>query len=174
MNNKDSEYKRSFVPKTLNESLKKINKNYAMKYGKLEYLILLKWSEIVGSFFAQHSEPEKIIRIKEKLNEFEETIYNNFLYVNVSPAAALEFEHFKDKIIEKINGYFGYKVITSIKFKQKLVNNLENHSIKKVKNKKKLSKNSEKIIKEDISNFKDEDLKNSILNLGLTINKEDT
>ena len=40
------------------------------------------------------------------------------LHVNVTPAAALEFQHFQDKIIEKINSYFGYKAIKGIKIHQ--------------------------------------------------------
>ena len=37
------------------------------------------------------------------------------------PAAAVEFQHFQDKIIEKINSYFGYKAIKGIKIHQLLV-----------------------------------------------------
>ena len=33
------------------------------------------------------------------------TIYKNILNVSVNPSAAIEFQHFKGKIIEKINSF---------------------------------------------------------------------
>ena len=107
MKYKNSESKRTYVPKKIGETLTRINKNYSSKFGKIEFLILSKWTQIVGSFFADHSEPDKISRITEEFNEFDEPIYKNFLHVRVSPAAAVEFQHYKDTIIEKINSYFG-------------------------------------------------------------------
>jgi len=171
MNNKNEGYKRTFVPKTIGESLSKINKNISNKYGKTEYLILLKWSEIVGSFFSNHSEPEKISRIPDQYNEIGEQIFKNLLIVKVAPAAALEFEHFKDKIIEKINSYFGYKAVSGIKINQNFTksNNSKIPEDSKVKTKKSIHKN---IIKKDINNFKDKNLEESIIKLGITINKE--
>ena len=51
-------------------------------------------------------------------NDLGETIYKSHLNVNVAPAAALEFQHFKDTIIEKINSYFGYKAINDLRIQQ--------------------------------------------------------
>ena len=98
-----------------------MNRRFLYKFGKLDYTIHAKWSEIVGSFFVHHSEPQKISSIAKSTNEEVETLYDRFLHVNVSPAAAVEFQHFQDKIIEKINSYFGYKAIKGIKIHQLLV-----------------------------------------------------
>ena len=56
----------------------------------------------------------------------------DYLHVNVSPAAAIEFQHFQDKIIEKINSYFGYKANN---WELKYINNLFKKQIfiKKIK-----------------------------------------
>lgn len=75
----------------------------------------------MGSFFADHSEPDKISRITEEFNEFDEPIYKNFLHVRVSPAAAVEFQHYKDTIIEKINSFFGYKAIADLRLQQNFI-----------------------------------------------------
>ena len=56
-------------------------------------------------FFAEHSEPDKISRLTKILM----SLINQYLkifFVKVSPAAALEFQHYKDIIIEKINSLF--------------------------------------------------------------------
>ncbi|MCH1484765.1 MAG: DUF721 domain-containing protein [Flavobacteriaceae bacterium] len=111
MKYKNTETKRTYVPKKIGDTLSKINKNYSSKFGKIEFLILSKWTQIVGSFFADHSEPDKISRITEEFNEFDEPIYKNFLHVRVSPAAAVEFQHYKDTIIEKINSFLAIKLL---------------------------------------------------------------
>ena len=84
------ETNRTFIPKKIGETLTKVNKRYSSKFGKNEFLIISKWSEIVGSFFADHSEPDKITRLTEEFNELDEPIYKNFLHVKVTPAAAVE------------------------------------------------------------------------------------
>ena len=126
----------------------------------------------MGSFFADHSEPDKISRITEDFNEFDEPIYKNFLHVRVSPAAAVEFQHYKGTIIEKINSFFGYKAITDLRLQQnfipekKIVRNLDmtNQTI---------SEEEEISIKSEIDNIKNKDLEKSIVNLGASIKRED-
>ena len=172
MKYKNSESKRTYVPKKIGETLARINKNYSSKFGKIEFLILSKWTQIVGIFFADHSEPDKITRITEEFNEFDEPIYKNFLHVRVSPAAAVEFQHYKDTIIEKINSYFGYKAISDLRLQQNFVPE------KKIKNNIKLydqdlSEEEKASIKSEINNIKDKELEKSIVNLGASIKRED-
>ena len=172
MKYKNSESKRAFVPKKIGDSVTKINKNYSSKFGKIEFLIMSKWNQIVGPFFADHSEPDKISRITEDFNEFDEPIYKNFLHVRVSPAAAVEFQHYKDTIIEKINSFFGYKAITDLRLQQNFIPN------KKIMRNADMSNQAisdeEKIsIKSEIDNIKNKNLEKSIVNLGASIKRED-
>ena len=166
INNKKEVSKRSFVPKKIGESLQNISKKYANKYGKVEYLILSKWPQIVGSFFADHSEPEKISRIPDGENEVGEIVYSKYLHVNVSPAAAIDFQHFKNKIIDKINSYFGYKAIIDIRLQQNFVpkKNIRELKVKKsdVRNKKIINK---KINNKDLEKSL-EKLEQSIIEMG--------
>ena len=108
MINKNEKRRRTFKPVPISDKLKDINKKLLYKFGQLDYVIYAKWGDIVGEFFIQHSEPIKINSILSTTNELEERIYDKFLHVNVSPPIALEFQHFQNKIIEKINSYFGY------------------------------------------------------------------
>ena len=172
MKYKNSESKRTYVPKKIGETLARINKNYSSKFGKIEFLILSKWTQIVGIFFADHSEPDKISRITEEFNEFDEPIYKNFLHVRVSPAAAVEFQHYKDTIIEKINSYFGYKAISDLRLQQNFV---PEKKIKKNINlyDNDLSEEEKVSIKSEINNIKNEELEKSIVNLGASIKRED-
>ncbi len=173
MKYKNIESKRTFVPKTIGETLGKVNRGFSNKYGKVEFLILSKWSQIVGSFFAQHSEPDKISRITEDFDEFDQPIFKNFLHVRVSPAAAVEFQHYKDTIIEKINSFFGYKAIADLRLQQNFVTKKNNEQPVKA-GKLKTTDNEKQLIKKEIKNMKDKELEKSIVNLGLSINREDT
>ena len=163
---------RNFVPLPISDSLRIINKKFLYRFGKLDFTIHSKWGDIVGKFFVNHSEPQKITSVANSVNESGETIYDRYLHVNVSPAAALEFQHFQDKIIEKINSFFGYKAIKGIKIKQHYINNEGLGKIKKSVN---LIGNKEnrKIVKNSIPSILDKELEESIVKLGLSITKEE-
>ena len=167
-----SESKRTFVPKKIGDRISRINKNYSSKFGKIEFLILSKWTQIVGSFFADHSEPDKISRITEDFNEFDEPIYKNFLHVRVSPAAAVEFQHYKDTIIEKINSFFGYKAISDLRLKQNFIPEKKIGIDKTYQAE--ITEDEKELIKNEIDDIQDKELEKSIVNLGASINREDT
>ena len=172
MKYKNTEPKRTFVPKKIGDTLGKVNRVFSNKYGKIEFLILSKWPQIVGSFFAEHSEPDKISRLTEDFDEFDQPIFKNFLHVRVSPAAAVEFQHYKDTIIEKINSFFGYKAIADLRLQQNFIpkkNNKRTLNLKEFEN----TENEKKLVKKEIKNIKDKELEKSIVNLGLSINRED-
>ena len=126
----------------------------------------------MGSYFKSYSEPINISSVADYKNEYGETIYKNHLNVSVAPAAAIEFQHFKDKILEKINSYFGYKAIIDLRIQQNYIpSNEENKKIKM--SNLKLTKDENDIIKNGVKKLKNDDLKNSLVNLGNNILKED-
>jgi len=165
-----TESNRTFVPKKIGETLSKVNKKYSSKFGKNEFLIMSKWPQIVGTFFADHSEPDRISRVTEEFNELDEPIFKNFLHVKVSPAAAVEFQHYKDTIIEKINSFFGYKAIADLRLQQNYIPKAKvNHKLNEMK----ISEEEKEIIKNEIDVIHDEELQKSIVNLGASIKRED-
>ena len=65
MKYKNREPKRTFVPKKIGEGIwQELIKIIQVNLEKLNFWLSPKWPEIVGSFFADHSEPEKISRCK--------------------------------------------------------------------------------------------------------------
>ena len=113
----------------------------------------------------------KISSIKDFVDDKNQYIFSNYLHVNVSPAAAVDFQHFKDKITENINSYFGYKAIKGIKIHQNFIPNFDENTInkKKPKNTKKLNEE----VKQQVQEIKNKDLEESVVKLGLSISKED-
>ena len=172
MKYKNTEPKRAFVPKKIGDSLGNVNRVFSNKYGKIEFLILSKWPQIVGSFFAEHSEPDKISRLTEDFDEFDQPIFKSFLNVRVSPAAAVEFQHYKNTIIEKINSFFGYKAIADLRLQQNFIPKKKNEQPLKSE-RFEATDNEKELVKKEMQNIKDKELEKSIVNLGLSINRED-
>ena len=172
MTNTTPKNNRKFKPIKINDSLSGLNQKFLYKFGKLDYTIHAKWAEIVGSFFVQHSEPQKISSIPQKINDSEEVIYEKYLHVNVTPSAAIEFQHFNNKIVEKINSYFGYKAIKGIKIHQKLIKQENIVTKKNIVNSINIKQKTYEI-KNSISKINDKNLEQSIVNLGLSITNED-
>ena len=170
MNKKNIKIKRSFIPQRIGDSIKKINRNFTSKFGKIEFIIQSNWEQIVGSYFAEFSEPLYITKIPDFENEVGETVYKNHLNVSVSPAAALEFQHFKDKIIEKMNSYFGYKAIIDLRIQQ---NYITNSNRKKLNDKNiQLSEEENSNISKEVEMLTDDSLKDTLINLGKKITKD--
>ena len=163
--------KRTFVPKRIGDTLTGVNRAYSSKFGKIEFLILSKWPQIVGSFFADHSEPDKISRLTDGYNEVDEPIFKNFLHVRVSPAAAVEFQHYKDTIIEKINSFFGYKAISDLRLKQNFIPEKKIGIDKTYQAE--ITEDEKELIKNEIDDIQNKELEKSIVNLGASIKRED-
>ena len=168
MTNTPLKSNRKYKPMKISDSLRGINQKFLYKFGKLDYIIHAKWAEIVGSFFVQHSEPRKISSILQSTNEKGEAIYEKYLHVNVTPSAAVEFQHFQNKIIEKINSFFGYKAIKGIIIHQKII---KTDIIINKKNNENFTDSNQKIqeIKKSTVKISDKNLEQSIVNLGLSI-----
>ena len=169
MNKKNNFPKRTFVPQSISYALRKINRGFASKFGKVEFIIHSKWPEIVGSYFEEYSEPKNISKLPDYENEIGEIIYKNHLNVSVAPAAAIEFQHFKDKILEKINSYFGYKAIVDLRIQQ---NFIPNNKIESKVTNKMLTESEETNITNEVNQLNNKDLKKSLIDLGKNIAKE--
>ena len=164
--------KRKYVPISIADSLKTINRKFLYKFGKLDYTIHSKWSDIVGDFFVNHSEPQKISSILKDTSDEGEKIYDNYLHVFVTPAAALDFQHFQDKIVERINSYFGYKAIKGVKIHQHHIKG--NTPSKKQKSINLIEREKNKIqIRKLTPNLSNKELEESIVKLGLSIKNEE-
>ena len=171
MYQKNNKPKRNFIPQSIGKTIKNINRKFSSKFDKIEFIVHSKWAEIAGSYFSEYSEPKNIMRIPDYENDIGETIYKNHLNVSVAPAAALEFQHFKDTILEKINSYFGYKAIMDLRIQQNYIPKLNNRK-KFDMNIKKLSEIDKKNISDEVKELNNNDLKQSLVDLGRNIIKE--
>ena len=148
-NNKESKtYVQGLRPfgNTLPRGLKGILKKNGYNYSE----IISKWSILVGKDIANCAYP-KSIKMKKGNS-------NGTLILAVNRGDEINVEYSKKEIIDKINSYFGYKLINEIKLQT------FNSESKKTKNKNNLEKFS-KNLQEKIEQIKSEGIKNSLSQL---------
>ena len=148
-NNKESKtYVQGLRPfgNTLPRGVKGILKKSGYNYSE----IISKWNMLVGGDISSCSYPKSIKMTKGDTN--------GLLVLAVKRGDEITVEYSKKEIINKINSYFGYRLINEIKLKT------INSETKKMKNKntlKQFSKNFEKKINE----IKSKNIRNSLSQL---------
>ena len=148
-NNKESKtYVQGLMPfgNTLPRGVKGILKKSGYNYSE----IISKWNMLVGKDISSCSYPKSIKMTKGDTN--------GLLVLAVKRGNEITVEYSKKEIINKINSYFGYRLINEIRLKT------INSETKKIKNNnilKKFSKNFEKKINE----IKNKDIRNSLSQL---------
>ena len=148
-NNKESKtYVQGLRPfgNTLPRGLKGILKKNGYNYSE----IISKWSMLVGKDISNCSYP-KSIKMKKGNS-------NGTLILGIKRGDEILIEYSKKEIMDKINSYFGYKLIDEIKlqtFSSKINKN----------NKNKFTENFSKNFQEKINEIKNESIKNSLSQL---------
>ena len=148
-NNKESKtYVQGLRPfgNTLPRGLKGILKKSGYNYSE----IISKWSILVGKDISNCAYP-KSIKMKKGNS-------NGTLVLGIKRGDEIQIEYSKKEIIDKINSYFGYKLINEIKL-QTFSSEI---SKKKEKNR---GKNFSNNFQEKINEIKNESIKNSLYQL---------
>jgi hypothetical protein len=155
-NNKESKtYVQGLRPfgNTLPRGVKSILKKNGYNYSE----IISKWSVLVGKDISSCAYP-KSIKMKRGNS-------NGTLILAIKRGDEINIEYSKREIINKINSYFGYKLINEIKLEA------INFNSKKTKNKNELRKFS-KNFEEKINEIKNKNIRNSLSQLLKTIKNE--
>ena len=152
-NNKESKtYVQGLRPfsNTLPRGIKGILKKNGYNYSE----IISKWSDLVGKEIASFSYP-KSIKMKNGNS-------NGTLLLAVQRGDEINIEYSKKEIINKINSYFGYKLLNEIKLQT------FSSTIKKTKNKNTIIKVTKDFDKK-INKIENKSIRNSLAELLKTI-----
>ena len=155
-NNKESKtYVQGLRPfgNTLPRGVKGILKKNGYNYSE----IVSKWNMLVGKDISSCAYPKSI---KMKKGDS-----NGTLVLTINRGDEINIEYSKKEIINKINSYFGYKLINEIKLQT------TNFEGKKTKNKNVLRKFS-KNFEEKINEIKNKNIRNSLSQLLKTIKND--
>ena len=147
-NNKESKtYVQGLRPfgNTLPRGLKGILKKNGYNYSE----IISKWSILVGKDISNCAYP-KSIKMKKGNS-------NGTLVLGIKRGDEIQIEYSKKEIIDKINSYFGYKLIDEIR--------LQTFNSETKKKEKKTYRKFSKNFQEKINEIKNESIKNSLSQL---------
>jgi hypothetical protein len=92
-------------------TLPKVTRRTLGRHGLAEGGLVTDWAAVVGSTIAERSLP---LRLSFTGGERRE----GTLHVRVSGALALELQHLEPQILERINGYFGYRAVGRLRIHQ--------------------------------------------------------
>ena len=140
----------STIPRGLKKILRKGGYNFSS--------IVDNWTKIIGKDISSKCYPLKIKNNKE--------FDNGVVFLNVLHGKELEIEYEKKNIMDKINSFFGYEIIKSIKLKIVRAN-------EKMKDKKEILNNSNSKLKSKLNQVKDPELKKTLDKLIQAYEKKD-
>jgi hypothetical protein len=92
-------------------TLPKVTRRTLGRHGLAEGGLVTDWAAIVGQTIAERSLP---LRLSFTGGERRE----GTLHVRVSGALALELQHLEPQVLERINGYFGYRAVGRLRIHQ--------------------------------------------------------
>jgi hypothetical protein len=100
----------------LDKHFKRLTQAVYEKHGLAYGELLAQWDAIVGERLASYTQPE---RIKWPKQAHSLQKYGGVLVVKTIPGFALELQYEAPRVIERLNGYFGFGAISAIKIKQR-------------------------------------------------------
>jgi hypothetical protein len=103
-------------PRPLADVLRKTLTDAFAKQGFASVELVTRWPEIVGAEIAAHSQPEKIQWPRTPLAR--NAPEPGTLMLRVEGPAALEVQHLSDVILQRVNQFFGWQAVGSVRLRQ--------------------------------------------------------
>jgi len=152
--------KRGGGPRALAASLDAITKPVFGKRGFADGAILKDWAAIAGAHLATHSQPEKIAYPKGSGD-------GGTLHLLIdSGSMAIELQHLQPLLIERINGYFGFKAVDRLKITQ---GPLPDRTEKAAWSTRTLETGEESELAESLMDVDDDDIRKALQALGRAV-----
>lgn len=152
--------RRSGVPRALAATVARITKPLFGRRGFAEGAVVGDWPSVIGTVLARHTSPERIVFGPGTRSE-------GTLHLRVdSGGHATEIQHFEPQIIERINGYFGYRAVARLKLIQGPLPPRKTVSPAKPRP---LSANQEKDLEKRLADIDDGELKSALEGLGRAV-----
>ena len=102
----------------LDKHFRKLTKPVFSRYGFAYAEVLSQWSAIVGEELGRVSVPERIRWPRATGSSGDGVKRGGTMVLRVSQGRALEFQHMVPRIVERINGFYGYEAIIALKILQ--------------------------------------------------------
>lgn len=157
-------FKNNNVRLHISNSVRDIISPFEKKYGKKTSELDELWKIALGSEFSNFVKPNKITKEYKYVNN--ERVMVRKLHLDVDSARALEITYNSEKIINRINKFYGTDFISQIIIKNKHQSNNTNN-MSKISNQYK--KSSSVKFRVNTDGIKDDSLRNALEKLGRNI-----
>lgn len=102
--------KRSFRPRPLGDAVSRVAARPLRARGLAEARIVADWPLIVGAQLAARTMPERLAHPRGG--------DGGTLHLRAESGVAIELQHLEPLVIERINGYFGYRAVARLRIVQ--------------------------------------------------------
>ncbi len=109
---KPSEKRRSGGPKALAVSLSEVTRKALRHRSLAERGLIVDWTSIVGAETAALCHPVKLSFTRRDRR------MDGLLALRVRPGQATRLQHMEPLLLERINGYFGYRAVARLRLQQ--------------------------------------------------------
>lgn len=102
--------KRGLGLRSVAASVERVTGSLHNRQGFAEPALIQGWGEIVGPELAAQSSPIRLVPAKDG--------NGGTLHVRVSGPLALELQHLQPQVLQRVNGYFGYRAVSRLALRQ--------------------------------------------------------
>lgn len=95
------------------EAVSRLAGTTVRRRGLAEAKVITDWPRIVGETLARHTCPERLVQPRRGTGDLGGT-----LHLRAAGATATELQHLEPLVLERINGYFGYRAVTRLRILQ--------------------------------------------------------
>lgn len=103
--------KRTNTMLSLAATLPKVTRKVLGRHGLAEGGLVADWRAVVGEMIAERSLPLRLAFAGGERRD-------GTLHVRVAGALAVELQHLEPQVLERINGYFGYRAVARLRIHQ--------------------------------------------------------
>ena len=150
--------RRGGPPRPLATLLSRMLKRSGLGRGFGAAGILTDWPAIVGAEMARHCLPEKLVHGRG--------MESGTLHLRVAGAWATELQHLEPIILERINGYFGYRAVAGLRVSQGPVPEPAPHTLPEPRP---LDAAAERRLAAQLAGIQDESLRRALERLGRAV-----
>jgi len=147
-------------PRPLKDLLHKTLADGFAKQGFASAELVTRWTEIVGAEVAAHSQPERIRWPRAVDGELPEP---GTLMLRVEGPTAIEIQHLSDVILERVNRFFGWRAVGSLRLRQAPLRRDPRQPVRA------LDRDAVAHVATTLSDIKDEGLRDALARLGAAI-----
>lgn len=150
-------------PVAISTMLPKIAGKALRRRGFAEASIISNWEAIVGDVLARETMPDRLAFARGENT-------GGSLHVKVSGAFSTELQHLAPLVVEKINGFFGYKAVAKLTMAQGPITRAR--TAPRRKSAPPLSGPKSPALRHSLANIEDDNLRASLTELGIILGQE--